>query len=105
MSINRKNLIVIITFSIYFLIGISIYKDYGIGIEEHFQRQNGFYWLSQILNFTNLFSDIIIKNFHSYLKSFFKKLNIGSKKIPECCIIILSKLPIMAKGKSYLVGK
>ena len=29
-------------------------KDYGIGIEEHFQRKSGFYWLNFILNFTNL---------------------------------------------------
>ena len=42
-----------IIFSFYFLIGLSIYKDYGIGIEEHFQRQNGFYWLKYFLSFTN----------------------------------------------------
>jgi hypothetical protein len=41
-------------FTIYFLIGLWIYKDYGIGIEEHFQRQNGFYWLEKILNFFKL---------------------------------------------------
>ena len=50
---NRNNLIVVAIFSIYSFIGIFIYKDYGIGIEEHFQRQNGFHWLSQILNITN----------------------------------------------------
>ena len=31
--------------------GLLIYSDYGIGIEEHFQRQNGFYWLKKILTF------------------------------------------------------
>ena len=31
-----------------------IYSDYGIGIEEHFQRQNGFYWLKKILTFFRL---------------------------------------------------
>ena len=53
MNVSRKNLIIILTFSIYFLVGIFIYKDFGIGIEEHFQRQNGFYWLKEILSFTN----------------------------------------------------
>lgn len=38
---------------LYFLIGLSIFQDFGIGIEEHFQRKSGFYWLNQILNFTN----------------------------------------------------
>ena len=36
-------------FILYFLLGLLIYKDFGIGIEEHFQRQNGFYWLKEIL--------------------------------------------------------
>ena len=53
MHVSRNNLIIILTFSIYFLVGIFIYKDFGIGIEEHFQRQNGFYWLKEILSFTN----------------------------------------------------
>ena len=53
MNVSRNNLIIILTFSIYFLVGIFIYKDFGIGIEEHFQRQNGFYWLKEILSFTN----------------------------------------------------
>lgn len=40
-----------IFFICYFLLGLLIYSDYGIGIEEHFQRQNGFYWLKKILTF------------------------------------------------------
>ena len=43
-----------IFFICYFLLGLSIYSDYGIGIEEHFQRQNGFYWLKKILTFFRL---------------------------------------------------
>jgi hypothetical protein len=35
-------------------LGLLIYSDYGIGIEEHFQRQNGFYWLKKILTFLRL---------------------------------------------------
>lgn len=38
-----------IFFLCYFFLGLLIYKDYGIGIEEHFQRQNGIYWLNKIL--------------------------------------------------------
>ena len=43
-----------IFFMCYFLLGLLIYSDYGIGIEEHFQRQNGFYWLKKILTFLRL---------------------------------------------------
>ena len=43
-----------IFFICYFLLGLSIYSDYGIGIEEHFQRQNGFYWLKKIITFFRL---------------------------------------------------
>ena len=35
---------------IFFLIGFLTYKDYGIGIEEIFQRASGFYWLKYLLN-------------------------------------------------------
>ena len=41
----------------YLIIGLNIYHDYGIGIEEHFQRQNGFYWLNHFLSYTN-FEDL-----------------------------------------------
>lgn len=34
-------------------------KDFGIGIEEHFQRKSGFYWLNYLLNFSNF--DILKK--------------------------------------------
>jgi len=52
MNIFRINFIFFFIF--YFLIGFFIYKDYGIGIEEHFQRQNGYYWLKKILSLFNL---------------------------------------------------
>jgi len=48
---NIINLLVSLLFFSYFVVGFFIYKDYGIGIEEHFQRQNGFYWLEKILSF------------------------------------------------------
>ncbi len=36
------------------IIGLNIYQDFGIGIEEHFQRKSGFYWLNYIINLTEL---------------------------------------------------
>ena len=53
MFYNKNIFIPLSIFTIYFFVGLFIYKDYGIGIEEHFQRQNGFYWLSYLLTFTN----------------------------------------------------
>ena len=44
---------IFIFFLIYFFLGTIIYNDYGIGIEEHFQRRNGFYWLNYFLSNTN----------------------------------------------------
>jgi len=51
-NIEKKK--IYIFFLLYFLIGIYILRDYGIGIEEHFQRQNGFYWLKDILLYLNV---------------------------------------------------
>ena len=45
-KILNWNFFIYLFFIIYFIIGLSIYKDFGVGIEEHFQRQNGFYWLN-----------------------------------------------------------
>ena len=45
-----NKLLISVFFLIYFTFGLFVYKDYGIGIEEHFQRQNGFYWLKNILS-------------------------------------------------------
>ena len=53
MTKNKKNYILSLFFLIYFFLGIFIYKDFGIGIEEHFQRLNGFYWLDYFLSFFN----------------------------------------------------
>ena len=41
-------------FLVFVLIGVIIFKDFGIGIEEHFQRSSGFYWLNYLLQFTEL---------------------------------------------------
>ena len=46
-----KKKIFLFIFFIYFFIGISIVEDYGISIDEEFQRFSGFYWLSYVLEF------------------------------------------------------
>ncbi len=48
-----KNKIIFLLLLIISLIGILTYQDYGIGIEEHFQRKSGFYWLNFLLNYTD----------------------------------------------------
>ena len=50
--INKNLIYVLIFFSA--VTGFYIIGDFGIGIEEHFQRKSGFYWLNYILNFINL---------------------------------------------------
>jgi len=47
-KVNSKN-IVFLLFSVYFLVGLLTFKDYGISIDEEFQRSSGLYWLSYIL--------------------------------------------------------
>ena len=52
---NQKNISIKVTFflfSIFFLIGILTFKDYGISIDEEFHRSAGFYWLNHFLNYT-----------------------------------------------------
>ena len=49
-SIYKK--ITYIIFPVFFLIGIITYKDYGISVDEEFERRVGFYWLNYVLSFT-----------------------------------------------------
>jgi hypothetical protein len=46
-------------FFIVFILGASIYKDYGISVDEEFHRMMGFYWLKYIIDFlpNNEFSE------------------------------------------------
>ena len=60
-----------IFFSIYFLIGFSIYKDYGFNIDETFQRRSGLYWLEYLFNFFGLEKLSIIANEKLVLSSNF----------------------------------
>lgn len=45
---NKHNIFFSLFFFFYFIFGLILFSNYGIGIEEHFQRQNGFYWLYKI---------------------------------------------------------
>ena len=47
----QKRIYQIIFFFVIFFIGLSIYKDYGISIDEAFHRMMGFYWLNYVLDF------------------------------------------------------
>ena len=51
-----KNIIFFL-FSIFFLIGLLTFKDYGMWGDETFQRFSGFYWLNYVLSFTS-FDDL-----------------------------------------------
>ena len=50
-NISKK--IIVLLFVIFFLIGSITFKDYGISVDEEFQRSSGFYWLNYILSFTS----------------------------------------------------
>ena len=51
-KISQK--IIFLLFSTFFLVGLFTFKDYGISVDEEFQRSSGFYWLNYILSFTSL---------------------------------------------------
>ena len=40
-------------FAVYLVIGLLIYKDFGITTDEEFQRYSGFFWLKYVLSFTS----------------------------------------------------
>ena len=40
-------------FSIFFLIGLLTFRDYGMWTDEEFQRFSGFYWLNYVLSFSS----------------------------------------------------
>ena len=55
---------ILLVFIIYFFTGFSVVDDYGISIDEEFQRFSGFYWLNYVLEFLpfdQLRSEVLIK--------------------------------------------
>ena len=56
-------------FILYFIIGILIYKDYGISFDENINRTNGFVTLKYIVQLFNL--DINLNSFHKNIPNIF----------------------------------
>ena len=53
-----------IIFLLFFFVGVFTYKDYGISVDEEFERRVGFYWLEYVLSFTsfdNLYNFALLK--------------------------------------------
>ena len=49
-----QQIITIIFFILFFVIGLNIYKDYGLSNDEPFQRSVGYFWYIHLLeNFSN----------------------------------------------------
>ena len=80
---NKNSFFLFFVYFLAIIIGLLIFKDYGIHIEEKYHRLNGHYWLNyicKIFNFTELqfLNDKIIpkKNYlaHGDLILSFKKL-------------------------------
>ena len=46
--------IVFLLFSTLLLTGLFTFKDYGISVDEEYQRFSGFYWLNYVLSFSSL---------------------------------------------------
>ena len=76
-KINKKTTkkITFLLFLSYFLIGLFTFKDYGISIDEPYQRFSGFYWLNYVLSFTP-FEEL--KNLVSYKLSEIKGFTLAS---------------------------
>tara|TARA_B100000029_G_scaffold124992_1_gene118480 strand:- start:597 stop:2243 length:1647 start_codon:yes stop_codon:yes gene_type:complete len=47
-----SRIVAFLLFSIFFIIGVFTFKDYGISVDEEFHRSSGFYWLNYALSFT-----------------------------------------------------
>lgn len=69
-SSENKNVkyLIYLFFLLFFLIGISIFRDYGISTDELFQRASGYYWYVSIVNelgvnneYINLLKDKFMK--------------------------------------------
>ena len=46
----NQNLVSIVFFVSLYLLGLSIYKDYGIYLDDEYQRNNAFFWYNYIKN-------------------------------------------------------
>lgn len=48
-SLNFFKILTLLFFSVFFLLGLNIYKDYGLSVDEPFQRTLGYYWYIYLL--------------------------------------------------------
>ena len=80
-SISKK--VTLLLFTIFFLIGVITFKDYGITVDEEFQRSNGFYWLNYVLSFTPLYelNSIVVAKIAQIILRFQRKSSFPSKKL------------------------
>ena len=51
---NYHEILISLVFIFFFILGINTFEDYGISVDEKFQRLNGFFWLNYLLEFTDL---------------------------------------------------
>ncbi len=51
-NIDTPKIITLLLFLTFFLVGLLTFKDYGISIDEEFQRSSGLFWLKYVLEFT-----------------------------------------------------
>lgn len=77
LKFSKNNSYIIFFSIIYISFGLFTFKDYGIGIEEHFQRSSGFYWLNHILQFTSL------ENFKEIVQSKIYLINQNILNLPD----------------------
>ena len=54
----KINLLIFFIFLIYFIIGVNIYKDYGISFDENINRDNGFVSLKYIFEKIGINADL-----------------------------------------------
>ena len=53
-NLNFSKLLTLLFFTIFFVLGLNIYKDYGLSVDEPFQRSLGYYWYIYLIEtFTN----------------------------------------------------
>lgn len=77
MSKKNFNRCINLFFIFYLIIGLIIYTDFGVGIEEHFQRQNGFYWLNYF------FADTSFENFKSIVETKYQQILQADTDLPD----------------------
>ena len=75
-EINLKfNIIIIMLFSILFILGLYIFKDYGLTLDDEYYRQNGIFFLEYIKEF------LLNKNFEHTNINIYKNVNMSTSPV------------------------